>query len=361
MNAFNPYSLQQDSLQNDSLSGLGIKQETQALTDSTGRVNSGKLQTTQIKYLNQDTDRHHVKQILAVKANKPVDQVFIDTTSESIKVKSASENSEKILKQYSFPVIERITFYGDSAKQINYQPFTYWAVKEPKKDVANSINLIHHSYQRSQYNWALVIGFFGILLLLGLKTYYQKFVNQVFNTLVNFQLADKMLREKNILVRRAFFMMNVNFVLIFGLFIELLSDIFGISITSSTILNYTIFVAIIIAFLLIRLLILYSMATIFNSLQAVTEHVHISYLVNKNLGLIFLPLVFASIYTTGFISRFLLFTGVVIFILANIYKLIRSFQIILRNGILLYHAILYLCTLELLPLAIGIKILTSLR
>jgi hypothetical protein len=361
MNALNPSTLRQDSLQNDSISGSGAKQEIQALIDSTGRVSSGKLQTIQTIHLNQDSDRHHEKQVLAEKTVKPVNLAVLDSSSESVKVKFASDHSGKLFKHYNFPIFERITFYGDTARQINYRPITYWTGKEPEKDAENSINPIHHLYERSQYNWALVIGFFGILLLLGLKTYYQKFVNQVFNTLVNFQLADKMLREKNILVRRAFFMMNVNFVLIFGLFITLLSDTLGISITSNTISKYSIFVAIIITFLLLRLLILYSMALIFNSVQAVTEHVHISYLVNKNLGLIFLPLVFASIYTTGSISRFLLFTGVVIFILANIYKLVRSFQIILRNGILIYHAILYLCTLELLPLAIGIKILTVLR
>ncbi len=251
-------------------------------------------------------------------------------------------------------------FYADT-KKIDYKPSEFWIEEVSTNPVGGQLKLIPHNYQPSQFNWTLLIGFLSVLLLIGLKSYYQKFVNQVINTIVNFQLADKLLREKNIIARRAFFMMNINFVLIFGLFLLLLASYWQIRLTNHYFYDYLIILALIISVLLARLLLLYLTGIIFETRQIINEQVHNSYLINKNLGLVLLPLVFTAVYTTQTISHIILFTGLILFAIATLYRLIRGFQIILRSGVLFYYAILYLCTLELLPLVIGSKILISLR
>jgi hypothetical protein len=102
-------------------------------------------------------------------------------------------------------------------------------------------------------------------------------------------------------------------------------------------------------------------AIIFEKQQLINEQIHSSYLINKNIGLMLLPIVFTAVYTNQIISNVILFSGLIIFAIATLYRLVRGFQIILKNGVLLYYAILYLCTLELLPLVIGSKLLISLR
>ncbi len=255
----------------------------------------------------------------------------------------------------------RFSIPGSGNSIISYKPEEYWTGKLSDNASTGVIKYIPHIYQRSEFNWTLIVGFISVLLLMVLTTYYKKFVNQVIITLVNFQLAEKMLREKNIIVRRAFFIMNINFVLMFSMFLLLIANYLNIRLTQSYYIDYIVILAITITVLLARLFILKITGTIFETSQAFNEQIHNNYLINKNLGLIMLPLVFTAIYSAPLISKILLLAGTILLSLATMYKIIRGFQIILRNGVLLFYAILYLCTLELLPLAIGSKILISLR
>jgi hypothetical protein len=259
------------------------------------------------------------------------------------------------------PPVNRFSFFRNGINDIDYKPQAFWVQETIETPEARQLLNIPHHFQRSEFNWTLVIGLFSAILLMALKAYYQKFVNQVINTLVNIQLADKMLREKNIIVRRAFFMMNLNFVLMSGLFVLLLAHYAQFRMTKHYIYDFLIFEAGIICLLLVRIMLMLVGAIIFEKQQLINEQIHSSYLINKNIGLMLLPIVFTAIYTNQIISNVILFSGVIIFAIATLYRLIRGFQIILKNGVLLYYAILYLCTLELLPLVIGSKLLISLR
>ncbi|MBA7536101.1 hypothetical protein ES705_28363 [subsurface metagenome] len=186
-------------------------------------------------------------------------------------------------------------------------------------------------------------------------------MNQVVNTLVNFQLSEKMLREKNIIVRRAFFVLNLNYILVFSLFVLLVVKVFDENIEDNYFLNYAIITGGLIIILLARIVMLYITGIVFNSLSIISEYIHNIYLINKNLGIILLPLVFASLYTSLHISKIILLIGIGIVCIATFFKYVLGLPIIIKNDVLLFYSFLYLCTLELLPLVIGSKIIILLR
>ncbi len=319
-------------------------------------------------------------------------QITIDSTQESLTVK-AKPNGEPIAKEHIktkeediFSEIRQKTihntnqvksdtqaifdktetqktfhYFQSDKKQFQYTPQRVWQDVKASIITKSELNFKTHIYIRSQLNWTLFIGFFSVIILLGLKSNYRKFINQVINTMVNFQLADKLLREKNILVRRAFFMLNLNFLLIFSLFIMLLMNSLQVNFTEKLFVNYFIILGVVAGILLIRLILYYLAAFIFEWKPAINQQIHSSYLINKNIGLLLLPLVFAVIYTSSSISGILIYIGLGLILIASVFKLIRGFQIILRNGILLLYAFLYLCTLELLPWVIGSKLIIYLR
>ncbi|MBN1949622.1 MAG: DUF4271 domain-containing protein [Bacteroidales bacterium] len=253
-----------------------------------------------------------------------------------------------------------INLYHHGHKEVDYKPYPGW---EGMHAVLPDDNL---SFQqrvntKNQFNWTLVIGLLSLMILLFLKIYYQKFVTRVINTLVNSQLADTMFREKNTVIRRAFFMMNLNYILTFSLFILLISQTYGLSFYNHTYQDYLFILGIVLGILLARYLIYYGIGFIFDWTNAVNAQLHTYYLLNKNLGLFLLPLVFISIYTNPFYSKIMLFIGIGMFVLSTIFRIIRGFQIIIKNGVLIFYAILYLCTLELLPIVIGSRIIILLR
>lgn len=259
--------------------------------------------------------------------------------------------------------IDRFSFFSRTdSTRFDRIPEPFLSVSgSQKQESSHDLAPIPHQYQRSALNWTLVIGFISIFLLLALKTYYRRLVAQVVTTLVNFQLAEKLYREKNVIVRRAFILMNLNFILIISLFIMLLTIYWDFKLTGNYFTDYLSILGIVVAVLVARLILFYSSGLLFEKLPPVSEHIHLIYLVNKNLGLILLPLSFIAIYASGRIAEIALITGVSILLIATVYKLIRGFLIILRGGVFLFYAIMYLCTLELLPLALGSKLIISLR
>jgi hypothetical protein len=295
-----------------------------------------------------DTGKH----TLSGKSSKIIDEQEIPVNKTKAEVQDSSKNNENVIIA---------PFFESKYTQFQYAPLPIW--QDIKTCTATEQKLSFHPYisQQSQLNWTLLIFFVSIALILGVNSYYRKFINQVITTLVNFQLADKLLREKNVIVRRAFLMMNLNFLLVFSLFIMLLMKIFEIRFTEKQFLNFLLILGIVMSILLVRLFLFYTVAFIFNWIPAVNKQIHSIYLINKNIGLLLLPLVFTAIYTTPIVSRIIIFTGLGLILLAFLYKLVRGFQIIIKNGILLFYAILYLCTLELLPWVLSSKLFIYLR
>jgi hypothetical protein len=149
--------------------------------------------------------------------------------------------------------------------------------------------------------------------------------------------------------------------LILSLFLLTTTIFWEFKITEKFIYDYLIILGIVVGIILARLISLYITGLLFGTMQAITEHIHISFLVNKNLGLIMFPIVFVILYTSEEISEIAIYLCLGMLVIATFYKIFRGFQIIIRNGVLIFYAFLYLCTLELLPLVLGSKLIISLR
>jgi hypothetical protein len=92
----------------------------------------------------------------------------------------------------------------------------------------------------------------------------------------------------------------------------------------------------------------------------VAEYVHNNFIINKTIGIVLFPVVFAICYMPENLAHILLWAGLLILGAGIIFKLIRGYQIIIRKDVLFIYLILYLCTLEILPLLLGYKFVTSL-
>lgn len=288
---------------------------------------------------------------------KPVIIDTVESVSDSSKLETALDSAKQVkehVNTFSYLI------HADSF-DYNYNNGVFIEKNVLKATKEKELNAIPHQYYRSELNWTLIIGLISILLLLTIKTNYQKFLNQVISTLINSQLARKMFFEKNILIRRTFLLLNLNFIIILSLFFLLLAVTFEFEITNNHILDYLLILSGVIGIILIRYLVFYLTGILFNQLHTVNEYIYNKYLFNKNIGLFLIPVVFTSVYVTPVIAKILLVASLCLLILITIIKIFRGFKIILKNGVLLFYTILYLCTLELLPLVLGSKLIIILR
>jgi hypothetical protein len=282
-----------------------------------------------------------------------------NTVSQPEKESSSGEKAVSVTNSES-PVPRTLSLFSQSDRPYFFKSREIWGETKAQIPSGNlQFNLRNDGL--NHLNWTLIVGVISLFLILFLKTYYQKFVTKVMNTLVNFQLADTMLREKNSIVRRAFLIMNLNFIMILGLFTLLIARIYDLQYFNESWKDYLLIILIISSVMILRYLLFYAVGWIFEWMPAVNSHLHNSYLINKNMGLFLLPIVFMAIYTTPFYSRIVIIIGIISLIIANVFRLIRGFQVLIKNGILLFYAILYLCTLELLPIVLGSKLIILLR
>jgi hypothetical protein len=229
----------------------------------------------------------------------------------------------------------------------------------------------HHEYSgpkniflsESGYkSWILIIALFCTFLLIVIRSNFQKYFQSVTSSLLNYQLAEKLMREKNVLIRRAFLILNLNYFLVIGLFLYLVVFKFDISFLGfSEFGKFFLLLMIFVVLLQIKLIVMQIIGYIFDSRTIFREYVHISYLINKNLGLYLLPVVFSTFFMNRPYSDILFYIALIMIAISLIIKYIRSAQIILKHKVFLFYSILYLCTFEILPVLIGFRIVYSLR
>ena len=77
-------------------------------------------------------------------------------------------------------------------------------------------------------DWLMGIIIGCLVLLAWLKLFYNKFLDQTIQSLINYQLSTKLLRDQNIFSRRVAFILNINFILSGSAFIYLILGFFHI-------------------------------------------------------------------------------------------------------------------------------------
>ena len=89
------------------------------------------------------------------------------------------------------------------------------------------------------------------------------------------------------------------------------------------------------------------------------EFIHQILLIYKNIGIFFIPLIIAIAYIQENLRIYLIITGIVLFIGGYFFRFVKGIQIIIKKDVLLFYLILYLCTLEILPVVIYCKFFSS--
>ncbi len=97
---------------------------------------------------------------------------------------------------------------------------------------------------------------------------------------------------------------------------------------------------------------------IFEVKEAAREYAYNIVLFNKTIGLILFPVTLLLAYARQVPAEWLIWTGLVLWGLALLYRLVRlSFIGFSVRGVSIFYIILYLCTLEILPVLVIIKLL----
>jgi len=210
-------------------------------------------------------------------------------------------------------------------------------------------------------DWILLVFIVLLIVMAWLKLFYNKFFDQTIQSVFNYQLSAKVLRDQNIFSRRVSLILNLNFIFITGMFFFLAFNYFDYHVfTDSGITRYFIMCGIISLLLLARYFIIYITGKVFDRKDLFNEYQHEILLIYKNLGIYLIPLVIGLAYITSYLKIYLIYSGLVLLILAYLWRFFKGFQIIINKDILIFYLILYLCILEILPVLVAYRFVTGL-
>lgn len=213
----------------------------------------------------------------------------------------------------------------------------------------------------AEKGWGLGLFLLAVILLVTLRKNYEKYLQSVFNSAANLQISEKLLRERNVLVKRTFFFLNAIFVVVMALYLYQAVKYLQGSNDSANFLFYLILQFSFILVLLLRIGAILLLGYLFDARPVYREYMHNTLILNKVLGIFLLPLVLALFYIQPALWEGVFFTATAIIALVLVYRYIRALQIIFKHKVFLLYSILYLCTLEILPVLVGIKIVVTQR
>ncbi len=223
------------------------------------------------------------------------------------------------------------------------------------------VNVLPRERNNQSIDWFL--GFFLsiTLLFIWIRMFYGKYFSLLANALISFQISSKLFRERNVLVRRVSFVLDFIYFMVFSIFTFEIITHFGLIKFDLSRLNlFLLLLNTIMMYSLIRIALLRLTGFLFLNQGLFSEYIHNTFVVNKGAGIVLFPVVITAHYFPHPVVSAVLVTGLFILAMAFIWKTIRAYQIIKRKDVVLFYLILYLCTLEILPLLLGYKFVISL-
>ena len=206
-------------------------------------------------------------------------------------------------------------------------------------------------------DWILGVMLVSFVVLAWIRLFYNKFLSPTFVAVINQQVSHNLFRDKSGVSIRVSSGLNLIFYLNGGLYLYLLVqrlevEFFGFG----SFWTFSLLCLILIGFYLAKQIVTSLVGFISLTQMVFKEYMHNVFLFNKSLGLVLFPVVLGMVYMSDLLAPFFLYSGIAFVGIAYLLRLIRGFQIFIKEGVSILYWILYLCALEILPIVLFLKL-----
>ncbi len=210
-------------------------------------------------------------------------------------------------------------------------------------------------------NWILGILILTFLLITWTKIRFGKLLNQTLSALWNYKNSNTLFRNKSSLYQGASFLLSANFLLTTTLFIYFFLKIQYPEVFNTGASHIRIYVNILLVVTGLSFYLIWVIRAIdFISLagESFKEYGHFTKLFFHNVGLYLFPLTAIIPYVYKSVAAQLLQVGLLLLLGIYLFRVVKLISIFIRERFSIFFMILYLCTLEILPVAILLKYLS---
>jgi len=219
-----------------------------------------------------------------------------------------------------------------------------------ERDMSSGIILPEEELRTNIQNWMTGIFVIVFILFAVVRVFYRNYWGQLLRSAFNNSESKRMFQEKSMIFTHAAFRLDIIFYLVTGFFLYQVTDFFSIRFYSVEFINYSFITGGLIFFIIIKKTLYFFMGYITRSSFETSEYVFNMNNYNRVLGLFLFPICLSIIFISRLQKEYLFIIGILIFLFLYFLLLFRGIKILLRKQFSIFYLILYLCSLEILPI-----------
>lgn len=237
---------------------------------------------------------------------------------------------------------------------------------EAKKDVnlisslemeKGKFNLPIRERNNVNTDWLTIVLIIALMILASVRVSYSKYVQHLFQSLVNYSTSFRMFGEKNYSILHGAFRLELLFYVSLSIFLYQVIQHFQLQLLDERIPLFFSSVVIVIVYFFGKKLIYSTLGSVFEGVPETKEYLFNADNYNRSMGLMLFPVVALINYYPSNNPLYMVLLGIFIVVVFYIFLIQRGIYILLRKQFSIFYLFLYLCTLEFLPLLLLYKII----
>lgn len=205
--------------------------------------------------------------------------------------------------------------------------------------------------------WMLIAYFLMLTNLAYMRVSYSRRLERLFSSLIRMQILKQIMREELVFSHRVSVLLFINFAMVSGMILFGAFKYYDWHIFNFTGWElYLALVAAVAGIYLVKLIFNALLRKIINDRGLIKEYLFKVFLVNKTLGVVLLPFAIAIGFINYSYLDFIFITTGVLYACFILFRIFKGLSMSLSYAVPRIYIILYLCTLEILPLLIVWKV-----
>jgi len=205
-------------------------------------------------------------------------------------------------------------------------------------------------------DWLTIILIVAVMIIASVRLSYSKYLQYLFQSLVNYSTSFRMFGEKNYSILHGAFRLELLFYISISIFLYQVIQHFQLQLVDERLPLFLSSVVIVIVYFFGKKLIYSTLGSVFEGVAETKEYLFNADNFNRTMGLILFPLVALINYYPANNPLYMVLLGIFIIVVFYIFLIQRGIYILLRKQFSIFYLFLYLCTLEFLPLLLLYKI-----
>ncbi len=310
--------------------------------------------TLQLKTLLQQSSGNMGKRVVQTGADslasnqvKKSEASRVQTGTKNLKQNTVPESRNKLWKS------EQKMLIGDSRY---IQPKNEVRLTTTTKTADVGLTLPNRALRAENTDWLTILLILILVLFATVRNSYAKYLDNLFQSLVNYSTSFRMFEERNYSFLSGAFRLEVYFYLTFSIFLFQIIKYFNVGLPYKNFGLYLFCLGLVLLYFILKKLAYKMVGFITEGIGETSEYLFNMDNVNRITGMALFPFVlliaffpFSNIFVPVFLG--IISVAAMYFLLLQ-----RGFIILLKKQFSIFYLFLYFCTLEFLPLVLLYKI-----